>query len=138
MLQARKNDLQQIYLTLQERELNNLVSKVDEQANTQNKMKESWQLINKITNRKSTKQGMIKGASKTERVNKWYDHFNNLLGKETETDPDEIFQPEPIFNNLDIDDGDFTLDEVSRAKKLLKDGKHPGPDNIPPEVLKKM
>ena len=99
-------------------------------------MKESWQLINKITNRKSSKQGMIKGASKAERVNKWYEHFNNLLGKENETDPNETFQPEPIFNNLDIDDGEFTLDEVRRAKKLLKDGKHPGPDNIPGEVLK--
>ena len=67
-LRARKSDLQEIYLSLQERELNNLVSKVEE-ANTQNKMKESWQLINKITNRKSSKQGMIKGASKAERVN---------------------------------------------------------------------
>ena len=88
MLQARIDDLQQIYLTIQERELNNIVLKV-ELANTQNKIKENWQLINKMTN------------------------FNNLLGKET--DPNEIFQPEPIFNNLQINDGKFTLDEVRHA-----------------------
>ena len=40
-------------------------------------------------------------------------NFNNLLGKET--DPNEIFQPEPIFNNLEINDGKFTLDEVRHA-----------------------
>ena len=37
MLQARIDDLQQIYLTIQERELNNIVLKV-ELANTQNKI----------------------------------------------------------------------------------------------------
>ena len=46
----------------------------------------------------------------------------SIKGKETETDPNEIFQPEPIFNNLDIYDREFTLDEVHRAKKSLKDG----------------
>ena len=136
LLQKRKNELQQIYLKLQETELNNLVSKV-EHANRQSKMKESWRLINRITNRKSTKQGMIKGASKEERVNKWYEHFSNLLGKEIEPDASEMFQVTPIFKDLDIDDGDFTLDEVCRAKRMLRNGKHPGPDNIPPEVLKK-
>ena len=80
LLQKRKNELQQIYLKLQEIELNNLVSKV-EQANSQNKMKESWQLINKLTNRKRSKKGIIKGTTKEERLNKWYEHFSIYWGR---------------------------------------------------------
>ena len=70
-------------------------------------------------------------------MNKWYEHFSKLLGEEIEPGENEMFQVTPILKDLDIDDGDFTLDEVRRAKRLLKDEKHPGSDNIPPEVLKK-
>eukprot|EP00794_Sanderia_malayensis_P016469 gene16469-18106_t len=38
---------------------------------------------------------------------------------------------------LDINDENLTLNEVALAKITLKNGKHPGPDNIPPEVLTK-
>ena len=77
---------------------------------------------------------MIKGASKEERVNKWYEHFSNLLGEKIEPIANETFQVAPIFKDLYIDDGDFNF---RPAKSLLKDGKHPGLDNIPLEVLKK-
>eukprot|EP00794_Sanderia_malayensis_P005809 gene5809-6507_t len=100
-------------------------------------MKESWRLINKITNRKSSKQGIIKRISKQERVNKWCEHFSNLLGKEIDQDGNEMFQVAPIIEDLDINDEEFTLSEVALAKKSLKDGKHPVPDKIPPDVLKK-
>ena len=42
----------------------------------------SWELINRITDRKSAKKGIIKGNSKEERILKWHDHLSSLLGSE--------------------------------------------------------
>ena len=38
---------------------------------------------------------------------------------------------------MQIDDGEFTLEEMAKAKKQLREGKKSGSDNIPPEVLKR-
>ena len=43
---------------------------------------------------------------------------------------------EPVFQDLQIDDGPFTLKEYQRAKGSLKAGKSCGEDGIVPEVLK--
>ena len=40
---------------------------------------ESWLLINEMSSRKATKQGAIKASCKEERLEKWYNHFNDLL-----------------------------------------------------------
>lgn len=42
---------------------------------------ESWLLINEMSSRKATKQGAIKASSKEERLEKWYNHFNKLIGR---------------------------------------------------------
>ena len=41
-----------------------------------------------------------------------------------------------MYEDLDIDDGPFTLDEFKRVKTSLKLGKSAGPDGIPLEVFK--
>ena len=38
---------------------------------------------------------------------------------------------------MNIEEGDFTISELQKAKGNLKDGKQSGPDNIPPEVIKR-
>ena len=42
----------------------------------------------------------------------------------------------PIFDNVSIEDGAFTLKELKDAKKQLRFGKAPGEDGILPEMLK--
>ena len=42
---------------------------------------ESWLLINEMSSRKATKQGAIKASCKEERLEKWYNHFNQLIGR---------------------------------------------------------
>ena len=49
-------------------------------------------------------------------------------------EPDEVIPN--IFEDLDINDDLFTIDEYRKVKKSLKIGKAAGPDNIPPEVFK--
>ena len=110
-----------------------MIKKVEE-ADEQSKHGESWNLINKITGRKVGKQGIIKGTSKEERVQKWYAHFQSLLGKDPvrSEEEEEIL---PVLHDLHIEDGNFTKEELLKAKKSLRDGKQTGPDNIPPEVF---
>ena len=98
--------------------------------------KECWNLINIITGRKSSKQGITKAKDKKDRLNKWYVHFKNLLGNEpiVEGSPEENITP--VINNLMIPDGPFTREEYTKVKNELKNGKACGPDGIPPEVFK--
>ena len=42
-----------------------------------------------------------------------------------------------MLEDLHIEDGNFTAREMQLDKKNLNEGKQPGPDNIPPEVLKR-
>ena len=109
-----------------------------ENADARSKHGESWRLINTITGRKAAKKEIIKGKSKEDRINNWYTHFHNLLGK----DPDvegriETEDLAGILDDLKIEDGNFTARELQLAKKNLKEGKQSGPENISPEVLKR-
>ena len=77
-----KQKFQETYRDVEEEELDNLIKQV-EQADDQNRHRERWKLINKISGRKIVKQGIVKGRTKEERVQKWFSHFQNLhvLGK---------------------------------------------------------
>ena len=53
-----------------------------EAANAQSEHGRSWKLINELTGRKNTKRGILKASSQEERIKKWHDHFQKLLGQE--------------------------------------------------------
>ena len=44
-------------------------------------MKISWKLINKVTGRRNPKRRNTKAIIKDDRIRKWYEHFNKLLGE---------------------------------------------------------
>ena len=69
--------------------------------------KHCWNLVNTMTGRKSSKQGII-NAKDEDWIIKWYVHFKNLLGIEpvVEGSPEENIKP--IINNLIIPDVLFT------------------------------
>ena len=65
----------------------------------------------------------------------WYSHFKNLLGNPPELSEDN--EPiTPIFSDLPIPDGPFTMDEYKKAKACIKGNKSSGEDGVAPEVLK--
>lgn len=119
---------------MQEEELSEMICKV-ETADANSKHWQSWRLINEITGRKNAKRGIIKGTSKTERLNKWHDYFKNLLGEEpNNTNPEGEIKT--VFEELDISKTPFTVAEYRCVKRKIINGKAAGPDGIPPEVFK--
>ena len=70
----------------------------------------AWKVVNTITNRKKMAAGKLKGKTPEERKEQWLEHFRNLLGTPDTNPPiDDI---PPIFDNVSIEDGAFTLKEL--------------------------
>ena len=132
---SSKQKVQTIYREIEEEELNALIQEV-ERADEKSKHGESWKLINSLTGRKIGRQGDLKGKTKEDRLNSWHKHFQSLLGKDPVRAEEESTEMDPVRQNIHVGDGNFTPEELKKAKKSLKDGKQAGPDNIPPEVLK--
>ena len=88
-----------------------------------------------MTGRKRTKEGQVDGHSPEERVTTWFNHFRRLLGTTSDGEEEEI---PPFLQNLNINDGPFTVSEFARAKNTLREGKSAGRDGILPEVIKNM
>ena len=42
-----------------------------------------------------------------------------------------------ILQGLQIEDGDFTKEEIEQVKRQMREGKQSGPDHISPEVIKR-
>ena len=107
-----------------------------EKSDAEGRQSKSWKVISQISGRKTVKQGNIKGKSKEERVTNWYNHFKGLLGSPPDIeDEDEVIGQ--VLQRLEIKCGLFDANEYEKAKHSIKEGKAPGDDEIPPEVLKR-
>ena len=127
-------NLYAVYDQVKEKEIEGHIRNI-ESAHGAQKYGEAWKVVNDITGRKNTKEGQVAGSSPQERVSTWFTSFKQLLGKNPEVEnPDEEIAS--IFQDLDIKDGIFSLDEYRKVKSTLKLGKAAGPDDIPPEVFK--
>ena len=96
----------------------------------------AWDLINEISGRNKSRSGRLKGDTKEERVNRWFDHFQKLLGNPPIVS-DEDEEIPVIFQELPIRCDSFDVEEYLKVKKALKEGKSYGEDGIPPEVIKR-
>ena len=134
-LRSAKAKLQEAYDAVTEEELSTMINRVHA-ANSSNQHGESWKLINKITGRKAAKRGILKGKSQSDRLLKWHQYFSQLLGKEPEVEGDPYVDIQPVFENLGIRSDPFDMEEYLAVKKTIVLGKSPGPDGIPPDVLK--
>ena len=79
---------------------------------------------------------MIKGNTKEERIDKWFNHFKELLGKDDIDDEEDVERLEKVLQHLiNIEDGLFTRDELKKTKERAKKGKQTGSDNVAADVL---
>ena len=134
-LDKYKRDLNSVYNSLKEEELNIKLSKI-EVARRNNNHRVSWQLIIELCGRRITRKGQLKGKTQQERIGNWYNHFQTLLGKP----PDIVNEDEEIptiLNNLGITECAFIQEKYQRAKKAIMECKACGEDGVSPEVLKR-
>ena len=130
---AIKN-LYQVYDQIKDQELEAQTRNIEAAYGAQ-KYGEAWKTVNHVTGRKRSQEGQVSGNSPEERVTTWFSHFKKLLGSSPDVEnPDEEIPN--IFEDLDINDDIFTIEEYRKVKSALKIGKAAGPDNIPPEVFK--
>ncbi|XP_072170850.1 uncharacterized protein [Diadema setosum] len=129
-----RENLYRTYAILDQEKLCRQIAEV-EQAHENRKYGLSWKLINDISGRKASQSVRIRGESAEKRVATWYSHFKNLLGN-----PPELLESNepitPIFSDLPIPDGPFTMSEYTKAKTEMKNNKSSGEDGVAPEVLK--
>ena len=117
-LKSEKDNLDSVYKIITEEDLDAMIQNV-EKANSSHQHAESWKLINEISGRKSAKKGVLKGNSKTDRLNKWYTHFSELLGKEPNITGSEDDEITAVLPDLGITTDPFTMDEYLAVKKRL-------------------
>ena len=121
-----------MYVILEQDKLTQKIVEVEE-AHENQRYGLSWQLINDISGRKSSAK--IQGESAEKRVGTWYSNFKNLLGNPPQLLVDNV-PIVPIFCDLPIPDGPFTMDEYKKAKASIKCSKSSGEDWVVPEVMK--
>ena len=134
-VQSKKNLLNKVYDDVNKEILDEKI-KLVEKANQNCQHKAAWDLVNEISGRRTARKGQIRGETQNERLQSWYSHFQQLLGNPPViTDEKEVI--DNVFPEFDIRTDAFDQEEYENAKKVITEGKSPGEDEIPPEVLKR-
>ena len=94
----------------------------------------AWQIVKKITGRKTTNISKIKAKDDKERIQIWKQHFSLLLGKNPITTNQDIVKI--VDKELQIEQGPFTIEELEMVLRKTKKNKTTGLDEIPAEVWK--
>ena len=107
--QAQKN-LETTYLNEQQKYIQSQIYRI-ENASENKQSSLAWQTVNEIAGRRKSTKTKIKASNQEERLKKWMNHFQNLLGKPpivTDSTIENVIEheleikPEP-FNELELD-----------------------------------
>ena len=109
-----------------------------QKAAEKNDTKALYNITKQLGGRKINSNRPVKGkdghvlSKPAEQLDRWREHFSELLSGTPVTTPPLIEEGEDLEVNL----GPISKEEIIRAIGKTKSGKAPGKDNIPPEVLK--
>ena len=96
----------------------------------------AWKKIKDLSGKNSGSSVKIKGGSAKKRIENWFTHFQNLLGKNAKVPDIDTLPSVQVSENLNIKTTSFTSPELKAATKQLKASKAFGPDNIPAIIWK--
>ena len=88
----------------------------------------------KLQDKKKSTKAKIKASNQEERLKKWMNHFQSLLGKSPIVSDSTI--EKVVEHDLEIKTGPFNELELDLVLKKLENKKATGLDGIPPEVWK--
>ena len=78
-LKKAQNELASIYLKEQTEYIQNQIDKIRDSVEDRQSRK-AWQMINKVSRRKSTAKAKLKATNQQERMKLWKQHFEHLQG----------------------------------------------------------
>ena len=130
--QAQK-DLKATYFKEQQKYIQSQIDRI-ENASENKQSSLAWQTVNEIAGRRKSTKTKIKASNQEERLKKWMNHFQNLLGKSPIVSDSTI--EKVIEHELEIKTGPFNELELDLVLKKLQNKKAAGLDGIPPEVWK--
>ena len=119
--QAQKN-LETTYLNEQQKYIQSQIYTI-ENASENKQSSLAWQTVNEITGRIKSTKAKIKASNQEERLKKWMNHFQNLLGKPPIVTDSTI--ENVIEHELEIKPGPFNELELDLVLKKLKNKKLP-------------
>ena len=131
-IQSAQKNLRKTFDSYEDKRINNILRSFETPA-AASVIKNAWDLVKTLSGKKSRSTIFIEGD---DRLKTWENHFKNLLNAEVNAQAD-LPPIQKIFDTFpEIDCGDLTQDEVDAAVRILKNGKAPGLDGLPPEFWK--
>ena len=128
-IQSTQKNLRKTYDSYEDKRINNILRSFETPAAV-SVIKNAWDLVKTLSGKKSRSTIFIEGD---DRLKTWENHFKNLLNADVAAQPD-MPPIQKIFDTFsEINCGDLTQDEVDSAIRILKNGKAPGLDGLPPE-----
>ena len=115
------------------------IAEVAEQAARAGNMKGLYDTTKKLAEKFGNPERRVKDKTgrkivgEEQQKKRWVEHFEELLNRSPPQNPPVIL---PAAQDLDIESGILTRDEIRMAIRQRKSGKAPGPDGIPCEALK--
>ena len=132
-LKKAQYQLAGIYLKEQTEYIQDQIDKIrDSEKDRQSRI--AWQIINKVSRRKSTAIAKLKAADQQERIKLRKQHFESQQANLPNVTHEPINRI--ICKQLDIKLGLFTKEERDSVLRKIKNRKDAGLDEIPPEVWK--
>ena len=132
-IQAAKHELISSYKSAEECFIQTQVH-IIENASFCQQHATAWKVVNEVTGRSPDNPPAKLKGSIEDRKQQWKDYFSSLLGQSPKV-PDDSFLVNRVFDQpLPINEGPFTLDELSKAIKHTKRGGAVGVDCIPLEL----
>ena len=107
----------------------------------QHRMKDFYELTRKLAGKKSPASKPIKGkhgntlTKLEDQLKRWGEYFEDLLSRPPAPGSIAISEAELM---LDVNTEKTSQEEIAKAIQKQKNGKAPGPDGIPAEILKQM
>ena len=104
------------------------------------RQKELYGIVKQLTGQNVRKTAAVTNKNgetlknKAARLERWKEHFQEVLNRDTPEDPPQ--EEEEEMEELDISVEPPTIQEIKSAVKALKNGKAPGEDQISAEMLK--
>ena len=118
--------------------INNLAKEAEIAAN-QHRMKDLYELTRKLAGKKSSTPKPIKDkhgntlTKQEDQLKRWGEYFEELLNRPPPRGSIPIPEAELM---LDVNTEKPSKEEIAKVIQKLKNGKAPGPDGIPAEILK--